>query len=340
MMHRLRTGMHLVALVVATLLPVRALAQKTDEPTGKSVQLVIGFGVGGGYDVWGRVVGRHLGRHLPGNPNVTVQNMPGAGSFAAANYIYNIAPKDGTVIGLIARDAPLGPLIGVDGARFDPRRMSWIGTPAREASICVAIATSPVKTVEDLRNHQLIIGDAGAGDGTYIYPRALADLLGLKFKFVSGFPASSDVLLAIERGEVEAICESLDSVRSRRPEWISTKRINILLQGGLEPHEDLQGVPFALDLAKSDDIRQALRLLYAGQGIGRPFIAPPDMPPEKLAMLRKAFSDTMVDPEFIADAKKQKLTLDPESGEHLESLIRQIYTTPRPVVERVGRLLK
>lgn len=324
----------------ALTMPQMCKAQNSGETASKPVQMIIGFGSGGGYDLWGRSVARHMGRHLPGKPTMIAQNMPGAGSFAAANYIYNIAPKDGSVLALIARDAPLGPLVGVDGARFDPRKLSWIGTSAKETNVCVSYHTAAVKTIEDLYTKQLIIGDSGAGDGTYIYPRALIDLLGLKFKQVSGFPSSSDVILAMERGEVEAICESLDSVKARRSDWIKTKRINIILQGALQPDPELPDVPFALDLAKDNDTRLALQLLFAGQAIGRPFIAPPDLSLNILSNLRKGFNATMEDPEFLADARNQKLTPHPATGEYLQSIIEIIYSTPKPIVERVGKLMK
>ena len=194
-----------------------------DTFAGKSVAMIIGFGPGGGYDLWGRTVGRHIGRHLPGAPTVIPQNMPGAGSYAAASYIFNIAPKDGSVLGIIARDAALGPLSGATGARFDPTRLSWIGTPTKETNVCVAYHTSQVKSVLDLYDKQLIVGDTGPGTGTRSYPKALNELLGMKFKLVGGFPASSDVFLAMERGEVEGICESLDSIKIRRPDWIPTQ---------------------------------------------------------------------------------------------------------------------
>src|SRR5690242_5839939 len=181
---------------------------------GKTVSLIIGFGAGGGYDLWGRTVARHLGKHLPGNPTVVPMNMPGAGSYVATSYIYNTAPKDGTVLGIIARDAALGPITGEPGARFDPTKLSWIGSPTTETNVCIAFHTSPVKTVEDLKTKQLILGDTGPGTGTRSYPKALKDLLGLKFKLVSGFPSSADVFLAMERGEVDGICESLDSVKN------------------------------------------------------------------------------------------------------------------------------
>jgi tripartite-type tricarboxylate transporter receptor subunit TctC len=316
-------------------------AQQAAEPfAGKTVQMIIGFGPGGGYDRWGRVVARHIGRHLPGNPQVVPQNMPGAGSFIAANHIFNVAPKDGTVLGIIARDAPLGPLTGAEGARFDPLRLSWLGTPTTETNVCIAYHTAQVKTVQDLFKKEMILGDTGPGTGTHTYPKALSELLGMKFKLVTGFPSSSDVFLAMERGEVEGICESLDSVISKRPDWIATQKIMILFQGGATPSPELKGVPFILDLARNEEERQAMLFLYGGQGIGRPFVAPPDLPPDRLKMLRDAFNATMRDPEFIADVKKEKLDLEPKDGEHLASLIAKMYATPKPVIEKVSKLIK
>jgi tripartite-type tricarboxylate transporter receptor subunit TctC len=311
-----------------------------DTFAGKSVTMIIGFGAGGGYDLWGRTVGRHIGRHLPGAPTVIPQNMPGAGSYAAASYIFNIAPKDGSVLGIIARDAALGPLSGATGARFDPTRLSWIGTPTKETNVCVAYHTSQVKSVLDLYDKQLIVGDTGPGTGTRSYPKALNELLGLKFKLVGGFPASSDVFLAMERGEVEGICESLDSIKIRRPDWIPTRKISILFQGGAAPNPELDGVPFVLDLALTGEQRQAIEFLYAGQGIGRPFVAPPDLPPDRLKMLRDAFKATMTDPAFVAEAQKSKLDLEPEDGEHLAVLIAKIYATPKPIVDKITSMIK
>ena len=311
-----------------------------DTFAAKSVAMIIGFGPGGGYDLWGRTVGRHIGRHLPGAPTVTPQNMPGAGSYAAASYIFNIAPKDGSVLGIIARDAALGPLSGATGARFDPTRLSWIGTPTKETNVCVAYHTSQVKSVLDLYDKQLIVGDTGPGTGTRSYPKALNELLGMKFKLVGGFPASSDVFLAMERGEVEGICESLDSIKIRRPDWIPTRKISILFQGGAEPNPELDGVPFVLDLALTGEQRQALEFLYAGQGIGRPFVAPPDLPPDRLKMLRDAFKATMTDPAFVAEAQKSKLDLEPEDGDHLAVLIAKIYATPKPIVDKITSMIR
>jgi tripartite-type tricarboxylate transporter receptor subunit TctC len=316
-----------------------AIAQ-ADAFAGKTVQMIIGFGPGGGYDLWGRTVARHIGKHLPGKPNVVAQNMPGAGSYVAASHIYNVAPKDGTVLGIIARDAALGPLSGAPGARFDATRLSWIGSPTKETNVCIAFHTAPAKTVQDLFAKQLILGDTGPGTGTRSYPKALNELLGMKFKLVGGFPSSADVFLAMERGEVEGICESLDSVKNRRPDWIANKTVAVLFQGGAQPNPELKDVPFILDLARTAEQKQAIEYLYAGQGIGRPFVAPPDLPPDRLRMLRAAFDATMKDAEFIAEVQARKLDLEPEDGEHLAALIRKIYATPKPIIDRIGSLIK
>jgi tripartite-type tricarboxylate transporter receptor subunit TctC len=328
------------AITVALTLAAAPAAAQPPSLAGKTVTMVIGFGPGSGYDGWARVVARHLGKHLPGNPTVVPQNMPGGGSLNAANHIYAIAPKDGTVLAIIARDAVLAPLTGVSGGRFDPLKITWVGTPTTETNICISTEKAKVKTFGDLLKQELILGNTGVGTGTYSYPKALNGLLGTKFKLISGFPSSSDVFLAIERGEVDGICESLDSVIGKRPDWIASKKVNVLFQGGTEPNPTLKGVPFVLDLARTPEQKQAIELLYAGQGIGRPFVAPPGLPQDRLKMLREAFDATMKDPDFVSDAKRQMLDVEPKNGAHLEALIRKIYATPKPVVDRIGELIK
>jgi tripartite-type tricarboxylate transporter receptor subunit TctC len=337
-----RTRFCVPAMLLAAAAAATPAAAQAPSLAGKTVSMIIGFGAGGGYDLWGRVVARHIGKYLPGRPNVVPQNMPGAGSYNATNTIYNISPKDGTVMGIIARDAALGPITGATGARFDPTKITWLGTPTTETNVCIA-NNSPkvkVKSLKDLYDTELIVGDTGVGTGTHSYPKALNGLFGTKFKIIAGFPSSSDVFLAMERGEVDGICESLDSVSGKRPEWLPQKKVTILFQGGAMPNPDLKDTPFVLDFAKTDADRQALEFLYAGQGIGRPFIAPPDMPPERAKMLRDAFMATMKDPEFLADAKRQKLDIDAEDGEHLGTLIKKIYATPKPIVDKIGELIK
>jgi hypothetical protein len=197
-----------------------------------------------------------------------------------------------------------------------------------------------VKTVQHLAARELLVGDNGAGTGTGNYPKALNQLLGLKFKIIRGYGSSADVVLAMERGEVEGYCESLESVVGKRPDWISSKTVNVLFQGGVQPSPDLPGVPFINDLAKTEDDRKAIEFLYAGQGIGRPFFAPPGLAPEVRKMMRAAFDATMKDPEFIAEVTQRKLTLQPEDGDYMERLINRIYATPKPVVDRVAALIK
>jgi tripartite-type tricarboxylate transporter receptor subunit TctC len=315
-----------------------AAAEDTPTLAGKTVQLVIGFGTGGGYDMWGRIVSRFLGRHLPGNPTVIAENKPGAGSYTAAAYLYNVAPNDGTVIGLMGRDAPLGPITGAVGARFDPAKMSWLGTPTTETNVCISEKTAKVQSVADLYNTQLIMGDVGPGSGTRAYPLALNALLGMKFKQISGFPSSADIFLAMERGEVDGICESFDSIKDRQPTWIPSGHVNVLFQGGVAADPDIKA-PFIEDLAKTQHDKDAIAFLYVGQGVGRPFAAPPGMAPATLKMLQDGFAATMSDKDFIAEADREKLTLRPHDGTYLTNLIQHIYATPKPLVSEVAKMI-
>jgi len=329
--------------VLATLaaMTVPAAAQ-APSLAGKTVQLIIGFDTGGGFDLWGRAVARHIGKHLPGNPTVVPQNMPAAGGLSAANHIYNVAPKDGTVMGFIAGSAVLGPITGASGARFDPTKITWLGAPSTETSICIAY-DSPnvkVKTLKDLYEKELIVGATGPGNGIYYHPKALSALLGMKFKVIAGFPGSAATFLAMERGEVDGVCNLLDSISNQRPDWIPNKKIAILFQGGNAPNPDLKDVPYVNDLARTPEDRQAIEFLYAGTDIGRPFFAPPGLAPDVLKMMRDAFSATMKDPEFLADAKKQKLDVTPEDGEHITALVKKIYATPKSIVDKIGELIK
>jgi tripartite-type tricarboxylate transporter receptor subunit TctC len=332
-----------ITVAVASIAALTAsAAAQAPSLAGKSVQMIIGSGSGGGYDLWGRVVARHIGKHLPGNPTVVPQNMPGGGSITAANYIYNVAPKDGTAMGIIASAAVLGPITGAPGARFDPTKMTWLGSPTKETRICIAF-NSPrvkVKTVNDLYQNELIVGSAGAGVGSYAYPKALNVLLGLKFKVIGGFQSIPNVFLAMERGEVDGVCTSIAGVSESRPDWIMSKKVAIIFQAGSAPDPELKDVPLVNDLARTPEDRQAIEFLYAGNGIARPFIAPPDMSADRIKMLQDAFMATMKDADFLADAKKQTLDVAPEDGEHLAALVKKIYATPKPIVDKIGELIK
>ena len=241
---------------------------------------------------------------------------------------------------LIARDAALGPLTGEPGALFDATKFSWIGTPATETNVCIAYHTAPVKDVHALTQKELIFGDTGPGTGTHSYPKALNAILGFKFRLVGGYPSSADVFLAMERGEVQGICESLDSVKNRRPDWIPNGTISILFQGGIKPNPELKNVPFVVDLAQRPEDKQAIEFLYAGQGIGRPYIAPPGLSADRMKMVQDAFAATMKDPDFIAETNNYHLALDPSDGEQLEALVKKTYATPKPVIDRIAKLIQ
>ena len=336
--------MRRTALGVACLLAgiVPAAAQSEPNLAGKTVRLVIGSAPGGTYDLLGRAVARHIGRHLPGNPSLVPQNMPGAGGLVAANYVFNVAPKDGTVLAISNKGVAGAAIAGNPGARFDAMRINWLGTPFTETSVCFAYNSSrlQVTSLADLYERDLHAATLGAGTAATAYPKALAGLLGLKFKFVGGYTGTAQVYLAMERGEVEAFCEGIDGVMAKHPNWIPDKIITLLLQGGAAPNPDLKGVPFIIDHAKRPDDRLVLEFLYAAEGIGRPFFAPPDLPPAILAMARNAFDRTMRDPDFIADAKKLGFDPRPENGAYLAALIKRMAATPRPIKDRVAELTK
>jgi tripartite-type tricarboxylate transporter receptor subunit TctC len=329
----------LAAIIAVVMMPLSAHAED-DFYRGRTIQIMVGFGAGGGYDLWARTLARHLGKHIPGNPAIVTQNVPGAGSLTALSRLYTTAPRDGTVIAAVARGAVLGPLVGAVGARFDPQKLSWVGTPTVDTNLCIAKSTARVKTAADLRQNELIVGDTGPGSGTYLYPHGLRELAGLQFKAISGFPSTADIFLAMERGEVEGVCEAEDSIVARRPDWITAGKVSLILQGGAEPDPELKNVPYVLDLARNGEERQEIAFLYAGEGVGRPYVAPPDLPAGRLAALRTGFDAMMRDPDFINDAKSQKFLPKPRNGAYLDALVKQIYTASPDVVERVGKLLK
>lgn len=327
-------------MVFAAVVIISTTVQGQPSSIPKVMRLIVSFGPGGGYDIWARMVAKHMSQYLPGNPSIVVENMPGAGGFTAVNYLYNQAPRDGSVFALVAREAILGPLTNAQGARFDPTQMGWLGSPTTETSVCIANRSSGITSISDLQNHTLTMGDTGSGSGTYAYPRVLSYLLGLKLKFVSGYPSTSDVFLAMERGEVDGVCEGLDSIKARRPDWIPDKKVTVLLQSSKQARPDLPGVPTVYDLAHDEQQRQAIEFLYAGQNIGRPFVTTPDLPQERLQALQQAFAATMKDPAFLQDADEQKLPVDPEDGALLDNVIQKVFATPKSVIETVGKAMQ
>ena len=309
-------------------------------PPGKNIQLLIGAGSGGGYDLTARMIARFMPKHLPGAPTIVPQNMPAGGGIALANHLWSAAARDGTVIGTVPREIATAPFMGNSAARYEPAKLSWIGTPTSETNTCLTRADTAIRDYKDLYEKTLIVGDAGAGNGIHMYPIALNNIFGMKFRLVPGYSTSAEIFLAIERGEVDGICVSYDSVLERYSEWLSSGKIRILLQGGAAKNPLLPDTPFVMDLARDDDERQLLKFLYAGQGIGRPYAAPPGLPEASLATLRRAFDATMADPDFIAEAKRAKLRLDPMPGEKLAALVADLAATPPAVRDRVRGFLE
>jgi len=302
---------------------------------GKTVTVYVGYSPGGGYDTYARTVARQIGKHIPGNPTIIVKNRPGAGSMTLTNEIYNALPQDGTAVGIIGRGMAMEPLFGSKLAKFEPTKFNWIGSANNEVSICVSWHTSKVKTWQDMQTIPMFVGGTGAGADTDTFPRVMNNLLDTKLKLITGYPGGNDVLLAMERGEVEGRCGySWSSAKSRKADWLKEGKMNILIQMSTGKHPDLPDVPFIMDLAKNDADRAALELIYARQEFGRPFVAPPNVPADRVAALRAAFMATMKDPDFVADAKKQNLEIAPIGGERIGELIANIYNAPADVVQR------
>ena len=307
---------------------------------GKSIELDIGYSVGGGYDLYARLLARHLGQHIPGNPTIVPKNMEGAASLRLANYLYLAAPRDGTVIGALSRGAAFDPLLGQPGAQFDASKFSWIGSANNEVSVCVALQSSGITSFNDVLTKTLTIGATGVGDDTYQFPALMNAVLGTKFKIVTGYPGGNDVTLAIERDEVQGRCGwSWSSVVTTRMDWITSKKVIVLVQMSLSKHPDLPDVPLIMDLAKTNEQRQIFKLIFARQVMGRPFAAPPDVPADRLAALRQAFNDTMKDKAFLADAAASRFEINPVGGEEIDALVKDIYQTPPEVTKKAAAIL-
>ena len=308
---------------------------------GKNLEFYIGYSVGGGYDLYARVLARHIGAHIPGNPVVVVKNMEGAGSLRLANWLYRVGPKDGSVIGIIGRGTGFDPLLGVAAAQFDATSFTWIGSGNHEVSVCVAWAgNSGVTTFADLRARELTVGGTGASADTDQFPRVVNGVLGTRMKIVSGYPGGNDIVLAMERGEVQGRCGwSWSSVKSTHGAMITEGKLHVLLQLALHKHPELPDVPLVIDLAATEEERQILTLIFARQVMGRPFLAPPGVPADRAAALREAFMTTMVDPDFVAEAEKAQLEVNPVAGQDLQNLVAEIYRTPPEVAKKAAQLL-
>ena len=330
------------AAMLAVLPPALAFAQSPAEfYKGRNVDLQIGYSAGGGYDLYARMVARHLGRPIPGNPMVVPRNMEGAGSLRLANWLYSVAPKDGTAIGATSRGMAFDPLLGAAGAQFDASKFNWIGSANDEVSVCVATDRSGIAKLDDLYTRELTIGSTGAADDTYQFPAVVNGALGTKFKIITGYPGGNDVSLAMERDEVQGRCGwSWSSIKATRMDWVKSRKIIVLLQMSLSKHPDLPDVPLVTDLAKNDEQRQIFKLIFARQVMGRPYMAPPGVPQERVDALRRAFDETMTDPQFLAEAEKAQFEITPVAGARLDALVSEVYKTPAVIAAKATALVK
>jgi tripartite-type tricarboxylate transporter receptor subunit TctC len=308
---------------------------------GNRVTIDIGYTPGGVYDIYARAIARHLGKHIPGRPAVIPVNMPGAGSMKAANFIYGQAPKDGTHIAVFARGIAMQPLLDNTGVQFEATRLNWLGSPYSEVSVVFSWHTKPFKTVADLKAREMVVPATGTGADSAIFPYVMNGVLGTKFKVVSGYPGAAETMLSIERGETDgSAATSWGNFAAAKGDWIRDKKVNIILQLALRKLPVLGDVPLIMDLAANDEDRKVLELIFARQSMSYPFAAPPDVPPARLRALQRAFELTVNDPEFLADARQQKLEIDPVGGEEIGALVRSVYASPPAVVERARASIK
>jgi len=327
------------ALLTLAALPLPAAAQSVEEfYRGKNVTIAIGFSVGGGYDLYARLLARHLGKHIPGQPNVVAQNREGAGSERATLYLYNAAPRDGTVIGAFSRSMAVAPLIA--GARFDATKLTWIGSISTDVSVCITWHTSPIKTFDDMLTTPFTTGGEGGGADPDIFALLLRNVFGAKLKLVSGYPGTNDATLAMERGEVSGVCGlSWSTVKSRHMDWVKAHKVNIPVQFGLRKEADLPDVPAVIDLVKSDEQTKMVRLILAGEAMARPYAAPPGIPEDRRKALVAAFDATMKDPDFLADAANMQADVNPVTAAEIEKLLAEIYATPKDIVAKAAKAI-
>ena len=317
-----------------------APAQAQDFYRGKTVTIVVSTSTGGGYDAMARAIARHIGRHVPGNPNFVIRNMPGAGGIAAVNWLFNVAEKDGTIVGLVSNATPLEPLFGTKEARYDATRFNWLGTPSFETAMVLLWHTVPVNSIQDLKTRETNMGASGANSTPAFYTRVFNATLGTRMKLIAGYPGQSNALLAMERGELDGYPSVFYSaLTSTRPTWLANKQAKAIFQYGPERLKELPDVPFAPDLLSGNDDKLLMQAAVAPLALGRPLLMPPNVPPDRVAALRKALGDTFRDAAFQAEAEKIGVIVNaPRTGEQLQDVIVKAYATPSRVVDRLQKL--
>ena len=335
----MRSALTLTAFVsaAAVLVPPPSAAQEAvaDFYKGRQMSIMVGFSPGGSSSLYAQALARHMGRHLPGSPSFIVQHVPGAGGLVLANNVYNTAPRDGTAFAITGRTAAIEPLLGNKNAKFDGRQFNWIGTANVEYTTCTLWHTAKVKTLQDALSMEAVVGGSGADATEVIFPRAANKLVGTKFKVVLGYPGSTEILLAMERGEVEGFCGiGWTFLKLRKGDWLRDGKVNILYQMSLEKHPELPHVPAIIDHVKTADDRKVFEFLFAPQEMGRPFFAPPGVPAERVQALRAAFAQTLKDAQFLAEAEKLGVEVQHVGGERIQQLVERIYASPPEIIAR------
>ena len=306
---------------------------------GRTINLVVGYSVGGGYDIHGRVLARHLGKHIPGNPAIVVQNMPGGGSLRAANFLYNAAPKS-TTIGIFSRGMAMEPLIGSSNTQYDSRKFTWIGSITNEVSVCATSLMSKVKTWDDLLAIPFTVAGEGSGSDPDIFATMIKNVFGAKLRLIPGYPGGAEMTLAIERGEVDGRCGwSWSSIKLARPDWIADHRLNILVQLATKRSPELADVPILVEHATTDRQRRIVNVILGRQAMGRPVVAPPGLPEDRRQALRRAFDATMADPEYLTEATARSLEVNPVGGADLDKLLDDLYATPPEIVAEIRAII-
>ena len=327
------------ALTLALAMAQPAAAQApADFFKGKTLTIYVGLSAGGGYDMNARLLSRHIGKYIPGNPTVVVRNMPGAGGLVMTNHVANVSPKDGLHLGAPQRGVPFEPLLGQDSkAKFDPRTLNWIGSVNSDTSLALVHKRTGIKTWKDLRNRDTIIAGTGVGTESVVVPYVLRNLMGLKFKVIAGFPGGSEMNLALARGEVDGRGTfSWTSLKPNYKEWVESGDYVMLFQMGLRKHRDLPDVPLVIDLAETEDLKRLLKIQFTAFELGRPIFAAEGVPADRIATLRKAFDDSMKDKDLQLEAEKSDQEVNPMTGQEMQEIFKEIYETPKELIARLA----
>jgi tripartite-type tricarboxylate transporter receptor subunit TctC len=335
-----RIAQYLASVAIASALALPARGETVEEfYKSHPVTMILGYSSGGGFDLYGRTVAKYYGKYLPGHPTIVVQNMPGAGSLLASNHVYNVSPKDGSVVALV-RAPVMDPLTGTSNTNFDSTKFTWIGNGMNELTICAQLNNPQIKSMADAQKYPFTMASLGPGSDEDMFTKVLNHLFGLKDKIVSGYPGGAEAVLAIERGEVDGRCGwSWSSLMITRPDWVTSKRLQILASLSLERSPDLPDTPAITEFATTEKQKQILKVLIGCEMLGRPFLAPPGVPADRAAALRKAFDDTMADPAFIADRHAVNEVVNPVGWQYIDNLLKELYATPKDLIEETRAII-